>query len=1435
MSQYIFTPSPGTHVLAYCGDLLEFRLESDAPIQGEGWLRTNLGNASLRRCEIVDRVEKGINPGFQDWHNIRMKRIDEFTFSLRLMITEEGHFEAKCYIAETEAEPDPVWINGDNVHINVEPATYCCSNGVYCAFVRQFGNNKKKPVSSLTDTAAQKCIGSLDANAYAVIPPSGTFRDLIKELDHIFDTLKCRILHLLPINPAPTVYGRMGRFGSPYAALDFTAVNPELAEFDRKATPLDQFQELADAVHRKNGKIFIDIAINHTGWAAKLHETHPEWFLRDPDGSLHSPGAWGVTWGDLTELDHSKKELWEYLAGVFRVWCRRGVDGFRCDAGYMIPEAAWEYIIAKIREEFPEIIFLLEGLGGDPSITTRLLNYANMNWAYSELFQNYSRTQIEGYLNFAWLKSLGDGVLIHYAETHDNLRLAANSREYAKLRTALAALASTNGAFGFTNGVEWFATEKIDVHEASALNWGSKENQVARIGRLNTILSALTSFHNGAVATFIDSHSENCTLLGRTGPGGADPVIVAANLDTERSASVSWSIHSAPFDANIMYDLISGKIFELARIPGGKRSLMLPGGAILCFTHDRATLERIEKLSAQNRFLLPEKLVSQEAAAAALQILSIKNKSIVAEEIDPDTAGKNLLRSPEEFMRSLCGKDREPRFILWEWPADGKRCTMIPPGYFLLMKSPHRLRVLLIVDGRFLAFSHCLQDEGGSYFVVIPPQEVPAHHKWAWLRIGIFSEDKLNRFDVPLLFLAPDVTRLQTSVERSDFQKAAFRFMRGNGRGALIWLPIEPNALYSRYDAALLANLNPNYPENRHIMLRRFRVWSHYHAKSQMFSQDCLRKFQIDADGAGVWIFDIPVGNGLFVEISMKLSIVPGRNVVLLTLQRFGCCGLDRRLCDEAPVRLIVRPDIEDRDFHHETKASAGPERFWPGMIHPFQNGFDFRPAANRILSVTSNRGKFTRGDEWQYMIWQENEAVRGLDPNSDLYSPGYFEIPLGGCETVTLAGEILTGHADPRYSLPEPELPAPPTDLGREPVGAILRHSLSQFIVGRENFKTVIAGYPWFLDWGRDTLIVTRGLIAEPAFLEDARKILLQFASFAENGTLPNMISGSNAENRDTSDAPLWLFAACRDLCRADRSEDFLKTALPNGKTLLETLVSLAESILAGTPNGIRADRESMLVFSPSHFTWMDTNFPAATPRQGYPVEIQALWFAALRFLSETLPKEKAALWKERSEKAAESIRKYFLLPGKNYLSDCLHCNPGTAPGKAVPSDHLRPNQLLAVTLGAIPPQSPLAAGILDACSSLLVPGAIRSLADRPVQSPLPVFDASGRLLNDPLHPYWGTYEGDEDTRRKPAYHNGTAWTWQFPAYCEAFYIVYGEDGKATARSLLSSMSIPMDAGCISQIAEILDGNYPHRQRGCGAQAWSVSEFLRVWKLLHS
>ena len=181
------------------------------------------------------------------------------------------------------------------------------------------------------------------------------------------------------------------------------------------------------------------------------------------------------------------------------------------------------------------------------------------------------------------------------------------------------------------------------------------------------------------------------------------------------------------------------------------------------------------------------------------------------------------------------------------------------------------------------------------------------------------------------------------------------------------------------------------------------------------------------------------------------------------------------------------------------------------------------------------SEGSFITEPEWQYNIHHPVEANRGLDPDSDLFSPGYFLCDVKGGKTVTLAAEIA---AEPNRTVvaptaPPPDAPSLPLTENRDTdMAFFLEEALDQYIVKRQSLATVIAGYPWFLDWGRDTLIVLRGLISAGR-TQEALLILRQFAGFEENGTLPNMIHGQNADNRDTSDAPLWFFTDCADLAK--------------------------------------------------------------------------------------------------------------------------------------------------------------------------------------------------------------------------------------------------------------------------------------------------------------
>jgi glycogen debranching enzyme len=227
--------------------------------------------------------------------------------------------------------------------------------------------------------------------------------------------------------------------------------------------------------------------------------------------------------------------------------------------------------------------------------------------------------------------------------------------------------------------------------------------------------------------------------------------------------------------------------------------------------------------------------------------------------------------------------------------------------------------------------------------------------------------------------------------------------------------------------------------------------------------------------------------------------------------------------------------------------------------------------------------------------------------------------------------------------------------------------------------------------------------------------------------------------------------------------------------------------------------------------------------------VELQALWIRLLR----QLERLRAGEWGRLAERAMASLELFW-----DERLECfqdLLAGPAGCPARAArPDGLLRPNQVFLVSLGLV--QGERAQRVVTAIRRfLLVPGALRSLAPLPAPEPLAIRDPSGALLNDPANPYWGRYEGPEDSKRKPAYHNGTAWVWLLPSFCEAMARAWAfqPEAVAAARAYLGSMDGLLAEGCVGQLPEILDGDAPHAQRGCDAQAWSVTEALRVWLLL--
>jgi starch synthase (maltosyl-transferring) len=1422
-NRIIQNPGPGTRVLLFRGDTKRFTLSLPREENGSAWLRTNIGHAGIAREEIIREVVNDEPPLGRDWFDIPMSRVDDLRFQVTLPLCETGHFEAKCFFLK-KGEVDPIWPDGPNTAINVEPADSCCSNIIYNTFVRQF--SPYKGGGDLPCPAEKLWIKALDRSGYAVIPPSGTFRELLRELDFIVGELGCRILQLLPVHPTPTTYARMGRFGSPYAALSFTSVDPALAEFDPRATPLEQFIELVDAIHERNARVFIDIAINHTGWAAGLHETHPEWLVRDKDGRIKVPGAWGVIWADLTDLDFTHKGLWQYMADVFLTWCRREVDGFRCDAGYMIPVPVWKYIVARVRDQYPDTVFLIEGLGGKISVTREILNKANFDWAYSELFQNYDRSRIESYLPGAVEVSQSEGIMVHFAETHDNNRLAARSKTFARMRTALCALCSSNGAFGFANGVEWYATEKINVHEAPSLNWGSANNQVNHIRRLNTLLKRHPAFHDQTELKLVQQGGGNHIVLLRHHIPSGKKLLVVVNLDDKNQTCAAWNPEHMGIGGQVFTDLLTEEEVVVTR-SGRQQTYLLDPGQVLCLTSDQNDINLVQNRAGRN-FMLLDRIKKQRLHAKALDVFRYYNDRDL-EKFDPDSAERQLAEDPVEYCRNLNSFSRESRVITWQWPRDLKREVMVPPGHFLLVRAGNSFRSKIMNKDRVMAYEESLPCIDGSFFALFSPLSAPAAHCSHTLKLSVYTPGDCEHVDAPLFFLSgAEDAKVKRIFHRSELLHRPLSLLGTNSRGGMLRANVLWGKLCSRYDALLAANLNPEFPEERQIMFTRCRAWLVFQGYSQEICFDCFDSFCFDYNSRGFWLYHIPTGQGEHVSLSIGIEMKDGENACRMVFFRDRAGGRNRMLADCRQVQLILRPDIEDRNFHETTKAYLGPEHLWPESVTTHPHGFTFSPAPERQLRIQISKDSFVWEPEWHYMVHRSMEAERGLDPDSDLFSPGYFSFLLAGGEAAELTADIMSSRERKplQYSSSRYMKSFAFEDKALCKLDEALKQALDHYVVKRGALNTVIAGYPWFLDWGRDALIFARGLIAAGR-TQDVRTILKQFGQFEIDGTLPNMILGRDPANRDTSDAPLWFFAACSDLFKAEGSEDFLDEKC-GSRTVRQVLLSIGRSMIAGTPNGIRMDPESGLVFSPLHFTWMDTNHPACTPREGYSIEIQALWFFALSFLARIDHKETGNDWKNMAGQVQSSILDLFLIEEEGYLSDCLHARSGKPARLAEQDDALRPNQLLAITLGAVT-DTTVCRNILAACEELLIPGAIRSLADRPVRRPVTIMH-NGKAINDPHHPYRGKYCGDEDTKRKPAYHNGTAWTWLFPTFCEAWVKTYGKNGKETALAWLAGGTRLMDQGCAGHVPEILDGDFPHKQRGCDAQAWGASELLRVW-----
>jgi predicted glycogen debranching enzyme len=613
-----------------------------------------------------------------------------------------------------------------------------------------------------------------------------------------------------------------------------------------------------------------------------------------------------------------------------------------------------------------------------------------------------------------------------------------------------------------------------------------------------------------------------------------------------------------------------------------------------------------------------------------------------------------------------------------------------------------------------------------------------------------------------------------------------------------------------RYQALLLAATAP--PTGRTVLVNGFDAWveterGRFALSSQRYAPDATAP-----DGASRlasftdepwphWSFRLD--DGTLVE--QELFVPRGTPLVALCWRIHGA---------KVPATLTVRPFLSGRDYH--ALHHANPDFRFEAERHADQVAW--RPYASVPEIVSLANGGYVHEPHWYRNFLYEEERARGLDHMEDLASPGVFRFDLARGEAILilatgsgaalLRGEGTADDALARLRGPEKRR--------REAFASRLQRAGDAYLVKRGEGQTIIAGYPWFADWGRDTFIALRGLCLATGRLAEARDILLEWSHAVSEGMLPNRFPDrpDEAPEFNSVDASLWYVVAVHEYLEAAAREETASgcrfCGARSGSACLERAVlAILEGFARGTRHGIRMDADGLLAAGEPgvQLTWMDAKVGdwVVTPRIGKPVEIQALWVNALRVGAAF-----DVRWRGEFQRASKAFRARFWNEAGGFLYDVVDVDH--EPGKVDPA--FRPNQIYAV--GGLP--FPLLEGdrarkVVDAVEArLLTPLGLRSLA-----------------REEPG--YVGRYEGGV-RERDGAYHQGTVWPWQLGAFVEAWVRVQGDtvEVRQEARErFLKPLLRHLDEAGLGHVSEIADGDAPHAPRGCPFQAWSVGEALRL------
>ena len=549
------------------------------------------------------------------------------------------------------------------------------------------------------------------------------------------------------------------------------------------------------------------------------------------------------------------------------------------------------------------------------------------------------------------------------------------------------------------------------------------------------------------------------------------------------------------------------------------------------------------------------------------------------------------------------------------------------------------------------------------------------------------------------------------------------------------------------------------------------------------FRLDPFPTFRFDIDG---------------LEIEKAVFMVHGENTTVVQYTLLG-----NRSC-----LLELRPLMAFRDYHNLThRNDALRSAFVDAGDRILYRPYDGVPP----LYLIHEGAAIEKTGDWYRNFEYDAERARGLDFTEDLFNPFLMRIELApgkACSIVATTSE--RGLQDPG-AMRDAELRRRRRVLERapaeDPLVCRLVRAADDYVVERGDGKTIIAGYHWFSDWGRDTMIALPGLTLVTGRYDAARSILGEFAKHVNRGMLPNRFpDAGEAAEYNSVDAALWFFEAARAYLAYTHDEPFVT------REMYPKLKEIIECYLAGTRHGIRVDDDGLVHAGEpgTQLTWMDAKIGdwVVTPRVGKPVEVQALWYNALRIQQELARKTADTRAEAFLREMAGYVRLNFNRLFWNDKDECLY----DVVDRDTQDPSIRPNQVLAVSLAHPIVDNERGRRILNAVENhLLTPMGLRTLAP-----------------SDPA--YRSRYDGGV-TSRDSAYHQGTVWPWLMGPFVTAYMRVEAHSPAARdkAKRWLNRFEEHLRTAGLGHISEVAGGNAPHAPGGCIAQAWSVGEVLRA------